>query len=116
MTPLVSLSPDAALALERLVVGRECNGFDRLLPNRKAHAYAELIKLGLVYGSVKEIPGQDYPEVSVQRVSSHGRHNKLKVRKAAKRAGPKGWKIATVIFVFVILILGFLSWIRSSGG
>ncbi|MEI6461901.1 MAG: hypothetical protein WCO73_08145 [Verrucomicrobiota bacterium] len=112
MTPLVSLSPDAALALERLVVGRECNGFDRLPPSRKAHAYAELIKLGLVYGSVKEIPGQDYPEVSVQRVSSRGRHNKLKVRKAAKRAGPKGWKIATVIFVFVILILGFLSWIK----
>jgi hypothetical protein len=112
MTLPVSLSPDAALALERLVVGRECNGFDRLLPARKAHAYAELINLGLVYGSVKEIPGQDYPEVIVQRVSSRGRHNKLKVRKAAQRAGPKGWKIATVIFVFVILILGFLSWIK----
>ncbi len=108
MTPPVSLSPDAAMALERLVVGRECNGFDRLPPVRKAHAYAELIKVGLVYGSVKEIPGQDYPEVIVQRVSSRGRHNSPKVHKSAKRAGPKGWKIATVIFVFVILILVFL--------
>ena len=96
------------MALERLVVGRECNGFDSLLPSRKAHAYAELIKLGLVYGSVKEISGQDYPEVSVQSVSSRGRHNSPKVHKSAKRAGPKGWKIATVIFVFVILILVFL--------
>ena len=93
-------------------MGRECNGFDRLPPSRKAHAYAELIKLGLVDGSVKEIPGQDYPEVSVQRVSATGRHNKLKVRKATQRTGPKGWKIATVIFVFVILILGFLAWMR----
>ena len=96
-------------------MGRECNGFDRLLPARKAFAYAELINAGLVYGSVKEIPGQDYPEVIVQRVSSRGRHNRPKARKSGKRAGPKGWKIATVIFVFVILILVFLGWMRSSG-
>lgn len=93
-------------------MGRECNGFDRLLPARKAHAYAELINAGLVYGSVKEIPGQDYPDVIVQRVSSRGRHNKLKVRKPSKQSGPKGWKIATVIFVFIIMILGFLGWMR----
>ena len=34
-------SADAMLGLERLVVGRECNGFDRLPAERKAHAYAE---------------------------------------------------------------------------
>lgn len=61
------------LALERLVVGRECNGFDRLTPSRKANAYAELIRLGLAYGTVEPVAGRDYPNVTVQRVSSRGR-------------------------------------------
>lgn len=38
------LSADATLGLERLVVGRECNAFDRFPAERKALAYAELIR------------------------------------------------------------------------
>ena len=38
--------------MERLIVGRECNGFDRLSVSRKSHAFAELIRLGLAYGNV----------------------------------------------------------------
>lgn len=100
------------MALERLIVGRKCNGFDQLLPARKAQAYKELINLGLVHGSVKEIEGQDFPEVSVQRVSSKGRHNYPKGSKSAKQVDPKGWKIALGIFIFIFLILGFLGWMK----
>ena len=75
--PVLQSSPrpseDAVLGLERLIVGRECNAFDRLTPRRKALAFAELIRLGLVYGKAEDVAGQDFPNVSVQRVSSRGR-------------------------------------------
>jgi hypothetical protein len=89
------------LALERLIVGRECNGFDRLLPKRKALAYAELIQLGLAYGKVDEIAGRDYPEVAVQRVSSRGR----RLRRNSSRARgsrPKG-KRNQALWAFIAL-------------
>ncbi len=43
-----TLTRDAMLGLERLITGRDCNGFDRLSPARKARAFAELIRLGYV--------------------------------------------------------------------
>jgi hypothetical protein len=88
------------LGLERLVVGRECNGFDRLTPARKARAFAELIRLGYAYGSVEDVAGQDYPKVSVQRVSSRGR--RLLRSSRSGRSAKKG-KGITILWVFVAL-------------
>jgi hypothetical protein len=88
------------LGLERLIVGRECNGFDRLSPARKARAFAELIHLGYAYGKVEEVAGQDFPNVSVQRVSSRGR--RLRRSLLSGRSTKKG-KGLTVLWVFVVL-------------
>jgi hypothetical protein len=88
------------LGLERLIVGRECNGFDRLTPARKSRAFAELIRLGLAYGKVEEVAGQDFPNVSVQRVSSRGRRLRRSFR--SSRGATKG-KGLTILWVFVAL-------------
>ena len=92
---------DALLGLERLVVGRECNGFDRLSPARKARAFADLIRLGYAYGKVEEVSGRDYPEVAVQRVSSRGRRLRRSLR--SSRTAKKGNKGITILWVFVAL-------------
>jgi len=89
------------LGLERLVVGRECNGFDRLPPALKSRAFAELIHLGYAYGKVEEVAGQDFPNVSVQRVSSRGRRLRRSLRSA--RNAKKGNKGLTILWVFVAL-------------
>jgi hypothetical protein len=104
------------LGLERLVVGRECNGFDRLPPSRKALAFAELIRLGYAYGKVEEVAGRDYPEVSVQRVSSRGR--RLLRSSRSGRSTKKG-KGITVLWVFVALaaaLFGCLFLMFSASG
>ena len=88
------------LGLERLVVGRECNGFDRLSVSRKSLAFAELIRLGLAHGKVEEVAGQDFPNVSVLRVSSHGRRL---LRSSRSSRGAKKGKGITVLWVFVAL-------------
>ena len=88
------------LGLERLVVGRECNGFDRLSPARKARAFAELIRLGYAYGKVEQVAGRDYPDVAVQRVSSRGRRL---LRSSRSSRGAKKGKGLTVLWVFVAL-------------
>lgn len=104
------------LGLERLIVGRECNGFDRLPPARKARAFAELIHLGYAYGKVEEVAGRDYPEVSVQRVSSRGRRllrSSLLVRSAKKGNG------ITILWVFAALaaaLFGCLFLMFSASG
>jgi hypothetical protein len=89
------------LGLERLVVGRECNGFDRLTPARKARAFAELVHLGYAYGKVEDIAGQDFPNVSIQRVSSRGR--RLLRSSRSGRSAKKGNKGITILWVFVAL-------------
>lgn len=94
-------SADGLLGLERLIVGRECNGFDRLTPARKSRAFAELIHLGLAYGKVEEVAGQDFPNVSIQRVSSRGRRLRRSLRSG--RTAKKGNKGITVLWVFVAL-------------
>ena len=89
------------LGLERLVVGRECNGFDRLTPARKARAFAELVHLGYAYGKVEDLAGQDFPNVSIQRVSSRGR--RLLRSSRSGRTAKKGSKGITILWVFVAL-------------
>jgi len=105
------------LGLERLIVGRECNGFDRLSPASKARAFAELIHLGYAYGKVEEVAGQDFPEVSVQRVSSRGRRLRRSLRSA--RSAKKGNKGITILWVFVALaaaLFGCLFLMFSASG
>ncbi len=89
------------LGLERLVVGRECNGFDRLTPARKSRAFAELVHLGYAYGKAEDIAGQDFPDVSVQRVSSRGR--RLLRSSRSSRTAKKGNKGITILWVFVAI-------------
>ena len=87
--------------MERLIVGRECNGFDRLSPRRKSLAFVELIHLGLAYGKVEEVAGQDFPNVSIQRVSSRGR--RLLRSSRSSSSTKKGNKGITILWVFVAL-------------
>lgn len=108
-------SADASLGLERLVVGRECNGFDRLPAERKALAYAELIRLGLIYGTVQPVAGRDYPDVTIQRVSRRGVKSVRKLRLSTDRPDRRhlGWNLflvglflAVVTLVLMVLIKG----------
>ena len=107
------VSEDARQGLERLVVGRECNGFDRLSPARKAAAFAELVRAGLVYGVVKDVAGRDFPDVQVTRVTSRG-------RRLVRGSGPGGDKAASglgKVFLYLLLFLvaglGFLAWLST---
>jgi hypothetical protein len=100
-------SADALLGLERLIVGRECNGFDRLSASRKSHAFAELIRLGLAHGKVEEVPGQSYPNVSVQRVTSQGRRLRRSLRSArSAKKGNKGVKVLWVFLAIAVALFG----------
>jgi hypothetical protein len=101
---LRQLSADATLGLERLVVGRECNAFDRLSAERKALAYAELIRLKLIYGTVTPVPGRAYPDVVIQRVSGRGVRSVRKQRRVTDQAdrGNLGW---TVFLVSLFLLI-----------
>lgn len=102
------LSADATLGLERLVVGRECNAFDRLPPERKARAFAELIRLGLVYGKVQLVAGRDYPDVTIQRVSRRGVKSVRKMRLPTDRPdrGYLGWNLFLVgLFLTVVTLV-----------
>ena len=109
------LSADATSGLERLVVGRECNGFDRLSAERKALAYAELVRLGLIYGTVSPVAGRSYPDVTIQRVSRRGVKSVRKMRLATDRPDRRhfGWNLfllglflAALAMVLLILING----------
>ena len=93
------------LGLERLVVGRECNGFDRLTPARKSRAFAELIHHGLAYGKVEEVAGQDFPNVTVQRVSSRGRRFSRSTR-SSRSSRPSTWKPFWLYLALAIALLG----------
>ncbi len=102
------LSADATLGLERLVVGRECNAFDRLPPERKARAFAELIRLGLVYGKVQPVAGRSYPEVTIQRVSRRGVKSVRKMRLASDRPDRRhlGWNLFLIgLFLTVVTLV-----------
>ncbi|MFM7241392.1 MAG: hypothetical protein ACKO3A_04725 [Opitutia bacterium] len=105
------LSADATLGLERLVVGRECNAFDRLPPDRKARAFAELIRLRLVYGKVQPVAGRSYPDVTIQRVSRRGVKSVRKMRLVTDRPDRRhvGWNLFLVaLFLSVVTLVLFL--------
>jgi hypothetical protein len=103
------------LGLERLIVGRECNGFDRLSPARKSLAFAELIRLGYAYGKVEEVPGQHFPNVSVQRVSSRGRRLRRSFR--SSRGGRSGaWKPFWVFVALAAALFGCLFLLFKASG
>ena len=102
------LSADATLGLERLVVGRECNAFDRLPPERKARAFAELIRLGLVYGKVQPVAGRSYPDVTIQRVSRRGVKSVRKMSLATDRPDRRhvGWNLFLIgLFLSVVTLV-----------
>jgi hypothetical protein len=95
------------LGLERLIVGRECNAFDRLSPARKSRAFAELIHHGLAYGKVEEVAGQDFPNVSVQRVSSRGRRLNRSSR-LLRGSRPSAWQPFWLYVALAVALLGCL--------
>ena len=109
-------SEDAILGLERLVVGRECNGFDRLSPARKARAFAELIHLGYAYGKVEEVAGQDFPNVSVQRVSSRGRRLRRSFRSSRDTTTSSGLQLFWVFLAIAVALLGCLFLMLKASG
>ena len=93
------------LGLERLIVGRECNGFDRLSPARKSRAFAELIHHGLAYGKVEEVAGQDFPNVTVQRVSSRGRRLNRSSR-SSRSSRPSTWNPFWLYLALAVALFG----------
>jgi hypothetical protein len=100
------ISADALLALERLVIGRECNAFDRFATERKSLAYSELIRLGLVVGSITEVPERNYPEVAVRGVTAAG--NKV-YQNQERGSSPSSLVLRAVcigvIFVIVVAVI-----------
>ncbi len=96
------------LGLERLITGRDCNGFDRLSPARKARAFAELIRLGYVYGNVEDVTGQNYPKVSIRRVSSRGRRMRNKSLSVGDSRQGRGMTIFWVFLAIAAALFGCL--------
>ena len=103
------------LGLERLIVGRECNAFDRLSPARKSRAFAELIRLGLAYGKVEEVAGQDFPNVTVQRVSSRGRRFNRSAR-SSRGSRPSTWKPFWLYLALAVALFGCLYLVTRISG
>jgi hypothetical protein len=100
--------------LERLIVGRECNAFDRLPAERKAQAFAQLIDLGLIKGTVKEVAGRTYPDVTVQHVTSAGRKAfRKKERREGSEGKSGGWKIGILTLFLVAVVLAVLALVHS---
>ncbi len=96
------ISADALLALERLVIGRECNAFDRFTTERKSLAYSELIRLGLIMGTITETPGRSYPEVVVRGVTTAG--NKV-YQNHERDAGESNLGLRSAFIGVILLII-----------
>jgi hypothetical protein len=108
------ISSDAKLGLERLIVGRECNAFDRLPAERKALAFVELIDLGLIKGALKEVPSRTYPDVTVQHVTSAGRKAfRKKERREGSEGKSGGWKIGISSLFLTAVVLAVLAVLHS---
>lgn len=88
------------------MIGRECNGFDAFTTARKTLAYQELIRLGLVVGSVTEDKGKDFPAVVIQGVTLAG---KRVYQNHERGEDPSGQGLrALSILVILVLILGLI--------
>jgi hypothetical protein len=105
------ITSDAQAALERLIVGRECNNFDSFNSARKATAHLVLLKLGLINATVKEVPGRDYPEVTIVSVTPLGRktyENHLNYKESGSALVPKILVALLLIGIVVIIALKFV--------
>jgi hypothetical protein len=105
------ITSDAQAALERLVVGRECNNFDTFSSARKAMAYLVLLKLGLISATVKEVPGRSYPEVTIHSVTPLGKktyENQTNYKEKTSAKIPQILVAITLVGIFVIILLKFL--------
>ena len=102
------ITSDAQAALERLVVGRECNNFDTFSNARKSMAYLILLKLGLISATVKDVPDQSYPEVTILSVTSLGQktyENQINYKKKTSAKIPQILVALTLVGIVVILVL-----------
>lgn len=105
------ITADAQAALERLIVGRECNNFDSFGSARKAMAHLVLLRLGLINATVKEVPGRDYPEVTILSVTALGRktyENHINYKESSSAKIPKILVGLLLIGIVVIITLKFL--------
>jgi hypothetical protein len=104
------ITSDAQSALERLVVGRECNNFDTFSSARKASAYLVLLKLGLISATVKDVPDQSYPEVTIHSVTSLGKktyENQTNYKEKTSAKIPQILVAITLVGIAVIIVLKF---------
>jgi hypothetical protein len=102
------ISSDAQAALERLIIGRECNNFDSLSASRKAMAYMALLKLGLINATVKEVPGRSYPEVTILSVTALGKktyENHINYKQTNSARLPQILIVLTLIGIVTIIVL-----------
>jgi hypothetical protein len=105
------ITSDAQAALERLVVGRECNNFDSFSSARKAMAYLVLLKLGLINATVKDVPNQSYPEVTIHSVTPLGKktyENQTNYKEKTSAKIPQILVAITLVGIAVIIALKFL--------
>jgi len=105
------ITSDAQAALERLVVGRECNNFDTFSNARKSMAYLILLKLGLISATVKDVPDQSYPEVTILSVTPLGLktyENQINYKKKTSAKIPQILVALTLVGIVVIIALKFL--------
>ena len=105
------ITSDAQAALERLVVGRECNNFDSFSSARKSMAYLVLLKLGLICATVKEVPGQSYPEVTIHSVTPLGKktyENQLNYKEKTSAKIPQILVAITLAGIAIIMALRIL--------
>jgi hypothetical protein len=104
------ITSDAQAALERLVVGRECNNFDTFSNARKSMAYLVLLKLGLISATVKDVPDQSYPEVTIHSVTSLGKktyENQTNYKEKTSAKIPQILVAITLVGIAVIIVLKF---------
>lgn len=105
------ITSDAQAALERLIVGRECNSFDSFSSARKSAAYLVLLKLGLINATVKEVPGRSYPEVTILSVTPLGKktyENHTNYKESSSAKIPQILVALTLVGIVVIITLKLL--------
>ena len=77
-------------------------------------AFAELIDLGLIKGTVKEVTGRAYPDITVQHVTSVGRRAfRKKERGESSEVKSSGWKIGILALFLIAVVLAVLAVLRN---
>ena len=77
-------------------------------------AFVELIDLGLIKGTVKEVTGRAYPDVTVQHVTSVGRRAfRKKERGEGSEGKSSGWKIGILALFLIAVVLAVLALLHS---